>query len=85
MQLEVLTSPTCQPCKRQKAEIDEYIDNTNANIRIKFINIIDNMEVAEMYNISSVPALVLKRNEEVVKKHIGVLAGKKLEDFLKVG
>jgi len=69
----------CGPCKMMAPVIDE-LANENSNIKVCKVNVDDNRELASVYNIMSIPTIIIFKNRNITKKFIGVV-GK--EDILK--
>lgn len=60
----------CGPCKMLKPVLEE-IEKTN-NIKIVSINVDENNELAEEFNITSIPCLVVMENNKEVNRIIGL-------------
>ena len=71
----------CGPCQMMKPIMDEF-ENTHPDIKVKQINIDIEEELAEKYNVSSIPCLVLLKDGEEVARNVGVVAPKKLEKMI---
>jgi thioredoxin 1 len=84
LKLLVFSSPICQPCRRQHAELDEIIDE-NPDIPIQFLDITDpqNEDLVKEHDVMAVPTLVLLKNNEVIKRKTGVLNASQLKEFMK--
>ena len=71
----------CGPCKIMSPIIDE-ISNENKNANILKINVDESQELASKYQITSIPAICIFKNGELVKKFIGVTEKEEIEKFL---
>ena len=71
----------CGPCKMLKPILDEVASN-NDNVKIVSINIDDEDELAEKYNVSSIPCLVLFDKGNEVKRNIGLISKDDIESFI---
>lgn len=71
----------CGPCKMLKPVIEE-IAQERSNIKIISINIDDEEELADRYNVMSIPCLVLFENGEEVKRSVGFKPKSEVESFI---
>lgn len=71
----------CGPCKKQDEilkELEEDID-----VEIEKVNVDEETEKVQQHNISSVPTLVIKQDDEVVEDFVGLTQKDTLTDALK--
>ena len=71
----------CGPCQMMKPIMDK-LEKTHPDIKVKQINIDIDEELAEKYNVSSIPCLVLLKDGEEVVRNVGVVSPKKLEKMI---
>ena len=71
----------CGPCKMLKPIIEE-VSNSNDNAKIVSINIDDEDELAEEYNVLSIPCLVLFENGEEIKRNVGLVSKDDIERII---
>ncbi len=71
----------CGPCKILKPILDEVASDNN-NVKIVSINIDDEDELAEKFNVSSIPCLVLFDKGNEVKRNIGLMSKDDIESFI---
>jgi len=71
----------CGPCRMLKPVIDE-IAEANDNIKIVSINIDDEEELSDKYEVSSIPCLVLLENGKEVKRNVGFMPKENIESFI---
>ncbi|MBR2989754.1 thioredoxin [Candidatus Saccharibacteria bacterium] len=71
----------CGPCKMIKTIIEDVAENNN-NVRIASVNIENEEELAEKYNISSIPCLVLFENGEEIKRTVGLISKNDIEKMI---
>ena len=71
----------CGSCQMMKPIMDEF-EKTHPDIKVKQINIDIEEELAEKYNVSSIPCLVLLKDGEEVARNVGVVSPKKLEKMI---
>ena len=71
----------CGPCRMIRPMIDDIASN-NDNIKIVSINIDDEDELADKYEVSSIPCLVLIKDGKEVNRNVGLIAQDQLESFI---
>lgn len=71
----------CGPCRMLGPVLEQLSEEEN--IRVGKINVDDEEELAEQFNISSIPALFLVKDGKVVKKEVGYLPLNTLKEFIK--
>ena len=71
----------CGPCKMMKPILEEMIKD-NDNIKIVSVNIDDEDELAEKYNVFSIPCLVLFEKGKEIKRNVGLISKDELEKFI---
>lgn len=71
----------CGPCKMLKPVLDE-ISNSNDNVKIVSINIDENDELSEEYDVSSIPCLVLFDKGKEIKRNIGLISKDDIERLI---
>ena len=71
----------CGPCKMLRPIIDEIAEEKD-NVKIVSINIDNEEELAEKYNVSSIPCLVLFENGEESRRSIGFIPKEEIENII---
>ena len=71
----------CGPCRMLKPVLDEVAE-ANDNIKVVSINIDDEEELADNYEVSSIPCLVLLENGKEVKRNVGFMPKENIESFI---
>lgn len=71
----------CGPCQMMKPVVEEFKEK-HPEVEVIEINIDDEEELADRYEVSTIPCLVLERDGEEVAREIGVVPPKKLEKML---
>ena len=71
----------CGPCKMLKPIVDE-IAESNDNIKVVSVNIDDEDELAEEYNIFSIPCLVVIDKGKEVKRNVGLISKDDIESLI---
>ena len=69
-ELLYFTADFCGVCSQQKPVIEEIEEETNINV--KTIDVEENAELANQYNVQSLPQMVLKENDQVEQKFTGL-------------
>ena len=72
----------CGPC-RMIAPFVEEIANENPDIKVCKVNVDEQPDLARMFNIASIPTLVVIKNAEVVNTGIGFMPKEKILELLK--
>lgn len=71
----------CGPCQMMKPTIEEF-EKAHPEVKVRSINIDEEEELAERYNVSSIPCLVVLKDGEEVAREVGVMPLKKLEKLV---
>lgn len=72
----------CMPCKMMAPIIDEFAKSTD-KIKVCKVNIDENPELANKFNIMSIPTIGLFKDGKLIKTTVGVQPKEKIEEFLK--
>lgn len=64
-------APWCGPCKMISPVIDELAAEYAGKIKIGKLNTDENLAVASRFQITSIPALLIFKNKQVVQKVVG--------------
>lgn len=71
----------CGPCKMLKPILEEIAAN-NDKIKIVSVNMDNEEELAEEYEVSSIPCLVLFENGKETKRKIGLMSKDDIEEII---
>ena len=71
------TASWCQPCKM----LAKNLETANIELPIEVIDIDEYQEKAIEYQVRSVPTLVMVENDTEVKRNVGVISTKQLEEW----
>lgn len=75
------TADWCQPCKRTRPVVEELNrDQTEAGFQI--IDVDDNIDLVNSFNIKSVPTFIMFENGIEIKRIIGGKTKEQLEEFI---
>lgn len=69
----------CGPCRMLRPILDAVVENGK---KIVSINIDNNEELAEKYNVSSIPCLILFENGEETKRSVGLISYDEVEKMI---
>lgn len=72
----------CQPCKVQSPILHELAREHAGKLRIVKIDVDKNPEIANRYQIRSVPTLMLFKKGNIIWKHSGVASKQQLEEIV---
>ena len=73
----------CGPCKMLRPILDE-VAAENDTVKFVSIDIDEESELAEQYNVSSVPSLVLFKGGSEVKRSVGLISKDDIVDMIGV-
>ena len=62
----------CGPCKMMSPVVEKIAEELGDKVKVGKINSDDNMNLAEKYNIMSIPTLIIFKNGEIFKTFVGV-------------
>jgi len=71
-------APWCGPCKMLAPVIEEIAEDYSEKLSVGKVNIDDNQELAEKYEIVSIPTVCLFQNGQVVSQIVGFRSKKEL-------
>jgi thioredoxin 1 len=77
-ELIVFTASWCKPCQALK----QTLSSVSLNIPINYVDIDSDTESVLEYQIRSVPTLILKDQDTVLKRHSGALSVNELLKFV---
>lgn len=72
----------CGPCKMMSPVIDEIAEELGENVKVVKINVDENVNLAEKYEVMSIPTILVLKNGEVLKSFVGVTAKPSIIDAL---
>lgn len=83
LQVLYFSAPWCGPCKMFGPAFDEIVAEFD-DIDVNKINVDENSEVSIKYEISSVPTIIMEKNNNIVFRHKGVMPKHHLRDIIKL-
>lgn len=72
----------CNPCKMQSPIIDSIAKEQGEKIKVGKVNIDEYPELADKYEVMSIPTIVIFKNGEVATQFIGVTDKEEIESNL---
>ena len=69
----------CGPCKMQSPILDEIAEE-RANVKVCKINVDEEPEITESYNIMSIPTMMVFKNGDKTKEFVGLTPKEKILD-----
>lgn len=72
----------CGPCRMLRPILEEVAKESD-DVKIASINIDDEEELSEEYNVSSIPCLVLFDKGKEVNRSIGLISKEELENMIR--
>ncbi|HET7322897.1 MAG TPA: thioredoxin domain-containing protein [Halococcus sp.] len=82
VQLKDFHAEWCGPCKTQDPIIDEIEEDRNGEVEFERIDVDENQELANEYQVRSIPTLVIENDDGVVERFIGVTQREEIESAL---
>jgi len=75
-------APWCGPCRTMTPVLEEIGSENVGHLTIGKVNVDEDPDLASRFNILSIPTLLLFKDGQVVKKLIGALPKRRLQDEL---
>lgn len=75
-------APWCGPCRMLAPIVEEIAEQYADSVKVGKVNVDDEQELAVKFGISSIPALLVFRNGEVVNSAVGYRSKVLVEDML---
>ena len=69
----------CGPCKMQSPILDEIAEE-RSNVKVCKINVDEEPEITESYNIMSIPTMMVFKNGDKTKEFVGLTSKEKILD-----
>ncbi len=73
----------CMPCKMIAPVLEELADEYDGKLKIAKVDVDSQPELAQKFNVVSIPTLILFKDGEVVNQHIGAGSKDVLEKIFK--
>jgi thioredoxin 1 len=75
-------APWCGPCQHMTPILDELEKEIGDKYKICKINVDESRELAIKYGISSIPAFIFIKNNQIVAKEVGYISKEDLKEKL---
>ncbi|MQN02170.1 MAG: thioredoxin [Lachnospiraceae bacterium] len=72
----------CAPCRMQGPIVEQLADELE-DVKVGKLDVDENPEIAQKYNVMSIPTLLVIKNGEVVQQAVGVHTKAQILDMLK--
>lgn len=72
----------CMPCVMMGPIINDLSEKFKGKIKIGKVNVEDNQEIAQKFNVSSIPNFVIFKDGEIVDQFMGSMSEEELENKL---
>jgi thioredoxin 1 len=76
-------APWCGPCRRMAPILDEIEKDLPGKVKVGKLNVDENPELANQFQVMSIPTLMVFKGGQVVEKIIGLTAKPELMQVLK--
>jgi len=73
----------CMPCMMMSPIIEELAETFKGRIKFGKVNVSENEELAESFNVSSIPNMKIFKNGEIAAEMVGAVSAEELENRLK--
>ena len=71
----------CGPCKIVGKTLEEI--QSTLPYKVYEVDVDENMELCEQYEITNIPVVMLFKSGEMLKKHVGLMSKEEIEQFVK--
>lgn len=75
-------SNSCGPCIKLLSILDEICEEYRKKLIIGKVDVDKNYKISSIYNIRSVPTILIFKKNKIIDKHIGLLSKDKLINFI---
>jgi thioredoxin 1 len=73
----------CGPCRMVGPIVEEIAEETVDSVKVGKVNVDEEQELAQTFNVSSIPTLVVMKNGKIAQSAVGVKSKKAILDMLK--
>jgi len=75
-------APWCGPCRMMGPILEELSEEYEGKVKFCKVNVDDEGELAQEYNIVSIPSIMLFKNGEIVNRSVGAVPKPKIAEML---
>ena len=72
----------CGPCRMVGPIVEQLAQSLKGKVKVSKLNVDQNQDIAEKYNIQSIPSLVLFKNGNEIARIVGFSPKEKYEKFI---
>jgi thioredoxin 1 len=72
----------CGPCRMVAPIVEQLSQSLKGKVKVSKLNVDQNQDIAEKYNIQSIPSLVLFKNGNEIARIVGFSPKEKYEKFV---
>ena len=72
----------CGPCKTQDPILEELEEDWEDRFQVEKINVDEKQDVANEYQVRSLPTLIIENDDGIVERFVGVTQADDIEDAL---
>ena len=72
----------CGPCKTQDPILEELADDWDDRFELEKIDVDEKQDVANQYQVRSIPTIVIENDDGVVERFVGVTQRERIEEAL---
>ncbi|WP_034445038.1 thioredoxin [Butyrivibrio sp. AE2032] len=72
----------CGPCKMMAPMVDEFAEEYEGELKVGKINVDQSPDIAQKYNVMSIPMFAFFKNGQVVETAVGALNKAKLQGII---
>ena len=73
----------CGPCKTQDPIIEELEEEFGDRVTFEFVDVDAEPDLANEYQVRSIPTVIVKSEEDIVERFVGVTQRETLEEALR--
>ncbi len=75
-------APWCGPCRAIAPLIEELAEQYDGKVKIGKVNVDENPEIAQRYDVMNIPTLIVFKNGEIAERFMGLVPKSKLESAI---
>ena len=72
----------CGPCRMISPALEEISNSLNGKVKIVKLNVDENPQTAQKYNVMSIPTLMVFKNGELASRQVGAAPKSHLEKWI---
>ena len=73
----------CGPCKTQDPILEELEEDYREDVEFEKVDVDEQQEIANQYQVRSIPTLVIENDDGVVERFVGVTQREEIEEALR--